>query len=201
MATVTATGMTATSTIIITATMLEPPVGQAHTPARPPAPPRMALAVVSGRWVQLQPWPRMGDRGRLGRDGRRPRGVARRRAPPRRRPERRDPLAYARGPPLPSMRMRSAPSPGSPRRSSHRRSAGFEACAQGAAFLMAVGATWPNPRLAALSEALTSEPAVPYPVAVAVRCGGPVPLGPVLVAYLDAFVANIVSARGPCRCR
>ena len=60
---------------------------------------------------------------------------------------------------------------------------------------MAVGATWPNPRLAALSEALASEPAVPYPVAVAVAAAAhDVPLGPALVAYLNAFVANIVSA-------
>jgi urease accessory protein len=71
----------------------------------------------------------------------------------------------------------------------------LESCAQGAAFLTAVTAAWPNPRLAALKEALASEPAVPYPVAVAVAAAAhDVPLGPALVAYLNAFVANIVSA-------
>ena len=71
----------------------------------------------------------------------------------------------------------------------------LESCAQGAAFLMAVGATWPNPRLAALTDALRSEPAVPYAIAVAVAAGThDVPLGPALVAYLTAFAANIVSA-------
>ena len=71
----------------------------------------------------------------------------------------------------------------------------LESCAQGAAFLIAVSATWPNPRLAALSEALANEPAVPYPVAVAAAAAAhDVPLGPALVACLNAFAANIVSA-------
>lgn len=71
----------------------------------------------------------------------------------------------------------------------------LESCAQGAAFLMAVTATWPNPRLAALSETLAAEPAVPYPVAVAVAAAAhDVPLAPALIACLNAFVANIVSA-------
>ena len=71
----------------------------------------------------------------------------------------------------------------------------LESCAQGAAFLMAVTATWPNPRLAALSETLAAEPAVPYPIAVAVAAAAhDVPLAPALIACLNAFVANIVSA-------
>lgn len=71
----------------------------------------------------------------------------------------------------------------------------LESCAQGAAFLTAVGATWPNPSLAALSETLAGEPAVPYPVAVAVAAAAhDVPLAPALIACLNAFAANIVSA-------
>jgi urease accessory protein len=71
----------------------------------------------------------------------------------------------------------------------------LESCAQGAAFLSAVGATWPNPRLAALTEALKSEMAVPYPVAVAVAAAAhEVPLAPALLACLNTFAANIVSA-------
>jgi urease accessory protein len=71
----------------------------------------------------------------------------------------------------------------------------LESCAQGAAFLMAVTATWPNARLAALADALGTEPAVPYPVAVAVAAAAhDVPLGATLVATLNAFVANVVSA-------
>jgi urease accessory protein len=71
----------------------------------------------------------------------------------------------------------------------------LESCAQGAAFLIAVTATWPNPCLAALSATLASEPAVPYPVAVATAAAAhDVPLAPALVACLNAFVANIVSA-------
>lgn len=71
----------------------------------------------------------------------------------------------------------------------------LESHAQGAAFMIAVTATWPNPRLAVLADALAAEPALPYPVAVATAAAAhDVPLGPALVAYLNAFVANIVSA-------
>jgi len=71
----------------------------------------------------------------------------------------------------------------------------LESGAQGAAFLIAVTATWPSPRLAALSETLASEPTVPYPVAVAAAAAAhDVPLAPALVACLNAFVGNIVSA-------
>jgi urease accessory protein len=71
----------------------------------------------------------------------------------------------------------------------------LESCAQGAAFLIAVTATWPNPCLAALNEALAAEPALPYPVAVAAAAAAhDVPLAQALIAFLNAFVANIVSA-------
>ena len=71
----------------------------------------------------------------------------------------------------------------------------LESCAQGAAFLTAVNAAWPAPTLAALTEGLAHEPAVPYPVAVAMAAAAHgVPLAPALVAYLHAFAANIVSA-------
>jgi len=71
----------------------------------------------------------------------------------------------------------------------------LESTAQGAAFMTAVNAAWPTPRLATLTEALAGEMAVAYPVAVAVAAAAhDVPLGPALVAYLDAFSANIVSA-------
>ena len=71
----------------------------------------------------------------------------------------------------------------------------LESSAQGAAFLLAVTATWPNPRLAALSQSLKSEPVVSYAIAVAVAAAAhQVPLGPALVAYLTAFAASIVSA-------
>jgi urease accessory protein len=71
----------------------------------------------------------------------------------------------------------------------------LEACAQGAAFLSAVGAAWPNPRLLAATDALKGEPAVTYAVAVAAAAAAhDIPLVPALVAYLNAFAANIVSA-------
>lgn len=71
----------------------------------------------------------------------------------------------------------------------------LESCAQGAAFLMAVTATWPNPHLAALGGALGAEPAIPYPVAVAAAAAAhDVSLAATLVATLNAFVANVVSA-------
>lgn len=71
----------------------------------------------------------------------------------------------------------------------------LESCAQGAAFLMAVTATWPNDRLTVLAEVLTAEPAVPYPVAVAVAAAAhDVPMAPAVVGCLNAFAANIVSA-------
>jgi urease accessory protein len=71
----------------------------------------------------------------------------------------------------------------------------LESTAQGAAFMIAVNAAWPVPRLAALTEALGAEPAVAYPVAVAAAAAAhDIPLAPALVAYLNAFAANIVSA-------
>ena len=70
----------------------------------------------------------------------------------------------------------------------------LEATAQGAAFLSAVAAAWPNARLAALAEALAGRP-LAYPVAVAVAAAAhDLPLAPALSATLAAFVANLVSA-------
>ncbi len=71
----------------------------------------------------------------------------------------------------------------------------LEACAQGAAFLSAVAASWPNARFAALKESLDRAPAIPYPVAVAAATAThEIPLRPALVAYLNGLAANIVSA-------
>jgi urease accessory protein len=70
----------------------------------------------------------------------------------------------------------------------------LETTAQGRAFLTAVGAAWPNERLAAAETALAGAD-VPYPVAVAAAAAAhDVPLIPALTATLSAFVANIVSA-------
>jgi urease accessory protein len=70
----------------------------------------------------------------------------------------------------------------------------LEVTAQGRAFLSAVGAAWPNKRVAALTAAFASRP-IPYPVAVAACASAhDVPLMAALTAMLTAFVANIVSA-------
>ncbi len=70
----------------------------------------------------------------------------------------------------------------------------LESVAQGRAFLAAVMAAWPNPRLAAAVTTLGADP-VPYPVAVAAAAAAhDIPLGPALTATITAFVANIVSA-------
>jgi urease accessory protein len=70
----------------------------------------------------------------------------------------------------------------------------LETTAQGAAFLTAVTAAWPNDRLTALATALGDRP-VAYPVAVALTAGTHrVPLPAAVAALLNAFVANLVSA-------
>jgi urease accessory protein len=70
----------------------------------------------------------------------------------------------------------------------------LETTAQGRAFLSAVIASWPNPRLAAAERVLAGA-ALPYPVAVTVAAAAhDVPLVPALTATLAAFVANVVSA-------
>jgi urease accessory protein len=72
----------------------------------------------------------------------------------------------------------------------------LEARVQGQAFLDAVLASWPLPRLAALAEEArgTGRP-VAYPVALALAAAAhEVPMRPALAAFLHAFVANLVSA-------
>lgn len=70
----------------------------------------------------------------------------------------------------------------------------LESCAQGRAFLSAVSATWPEPRLLAFGAALR-ESAIPYSVALAVAAAAhEIPLPMLLPAALSAFVANLASA-------
>ncbi|MEE4362257.1 MAG: urease accessory protein UreF [Pseudomonadales bacterium] len=74
--------------------------------------------------------------------------------------------------------------------SSERR---LETTAQGRAFLEAMRASWPVSRLSWF-DALDAR-ALPYPIAVGVAAAGHgVPLAPTLLAYLHAFVSNLVSA-------
>jgi len=72
----------------------------------------------------------------------------------------------------------------------------LESAAQGRAFLTTLLKVWPRPRLLRWSEALERsgrEPA--YAVAVGVACGlAGIPLRPALIAYLNAFAGNLVSA-------
>jgi len=72
----------------------------------------------------------------------------------------------------------------------------LESTAQGRAFLDTMLKVWPHDRLTAWREALDRsgrEP--PYPVAVGYSCGlAGIALRPALVAYLNAFAANLVSA-------
>lgn len=72
----------------------------------------------------------------------------------------------------------------------------LESAAQGRAFLTTLIKVWPRPRLLHWHEELKKagrEPA--YGVAVGVSCAlAEIPLRPALVAYLNAFAANLVSA-------
>jgi len=71
----------------------------------------------------------------------------------------------------------------------------LEATAQGRAFLTAVGATWPNERLAVVVAAFPPDVAVPYAVAVgAAAAAHDVPLAATIGAFLNGFVANLSSA-------
>ena len=71
----------------------------------------------------------------------------------------------------------------------------LEATAQGNAFVKAVTDAWPNDRLTRAVGALSSEPAIAYPVAVgAAAAAHDVPVEAATVAALNAFAANIVSA-------
>ena len=72
----------------------------------------------------------------------------------------------------------------------------LESAAQGEAFLTAVRAAWPEPRLARFAEQLAAMRRKPaYAVAVAATASAHgVPLGDALVAFLHAVAANLVSA-------
>jgi urease accessory protein len=71
----------------------------------------------------------------------------------------------------------------------------LEATAQGRAFLLGVGATWPNDDLAAIAALFPADRPIPYAVAVAATAAAhDVPLAPTLAAFLNGFVANLVSA-------
>jgi len=71
----------------------------------------------------------------------------------------------------------------------------LEATAQGRAFLTAVMAAWPDPRLAALARAFPADRPLSYPVAVAIAAAAhAVPLAAALTGMVSAFVANLVSA-------
>ena len=71
----------------------------------------------------------------------------------------------------------------------------LETTAQGRAFLTAVTAAWPSPRLEAVAAALPPDLPLPYPVAVATCAAAhDVPCAPALGALLHGFVANVVSA-------
>jgi urease accessory protein len=72
----------------------------------------------------------------------------------------------------------------------------LETNAQGAAFLKTLPRIWPHPRLIRWSRRLEQTGLVAaYPVAVGVACAlAEIPLRPALVAYLNAFAGNLVSA-------
>ncbi|MBS3652521.1 urease accessory protein UreF [Pseudaminobacter sp. 19-2017] len=69
----------------------------------------------------------------------------------------------------------------------------MESVGQGNAFLGAVSAAWPHPVLQHFRESCPGETALPVSVGAAAAAHG-LPLEPVLVAFLHAFAANLVSA-------
>ena len=70
----------------------------------------------------------------------------------------------------------------------------LETEAQGRAFLTAIAAAWPTPAIEGLRAGAAIAP-VPYPVAVgAAAAGHELALLPVIVGYLHAFAANLISA-------
>ncbi|MDF1722545.1 MAG: urease accessory protein UreF [Minwuia sp.] len=70
----------------------------------------------------------------------------------------------------------------------------LETEAQGRAFLTAVAAAWPTPAVATLLASASRQP-IAYAVAVGTAAAGQgIALQPVLVGYLHAFTANLVSA-------
>lgn len=71
----------------------------------------------------------------------------------------------------------------------------LESTAQGRAFLNTVAATWPNAKLDGLVGMFPADVAVAYPIAVAVAAAAHgTPLRSAVIAYLQAFAANLVSA-------
>ncbi len=69
----------------------------------------------------------------------------------------------------------------------------LESGQQGAAFLATTRLAWPEARLDAFALR-RGQVAIALPIAVALACAGRVPLEPALLAYLEAFAANLVSA-------
>jgi urease accessory protein len=71
----------------------------------------------------------------------------------------------------------------------------LEATAQGRAFLSTITAAWPSARLAGLLDGIPSHRPITYAIAVAMTAAAnDIPAAPALMAYLAAFVANLVSA-------
>jgi urease accessory protein len=71
----------------------------------------------------------------------------------------------------------------------------LESTAQGTAFIDAIRAAWPAPRLDALAAIAAPEGIVAYPVAFALAAAAHrIALTPALAAYLQAFAASLVSA-------
>jgi urease accessory protein len=73
------------------------------------------------------------------------------------------------------------------------REAGLESIQQGAAFLAATRAAWPDARLDKL-KAMGEGEALALPIAVAVSAVGRVPKPFIIPAYLQSFAANLISA-------
>lgn len=69
----------------------------------------------------------------------------------------------------------------------------LESLGQGAAFLSAISAGWPHPTLAAFREICPGDVSLPA-AAGAAAAAHDLPLDCVVIAYLHAFVANLVSA-------
>ncbi len=73
------------------------------------------------------------------------------------------------------------------------RETALESAQQGAAFLAATRAAWPDARLEAFA-ARRGERVIALPVAVALACAARISLELALAAYLQAFGANLISA-------
>jgi urease accessory protein len=69
----------------------------------------------------------------------------------------------------------------------------LESLGQGTAFVSAVAAVWPHPALVRFQRTFPGETALPVAIGLAAAAHG-LPLEAVLVASLQAFAANLVSA-------